>query len=283
MDGWIRETITVVTKTYPECSKKYGCLVCVAGISTEGQWRRLYPIPWALFWKGQLKFQKWDIISLPTRRRTQDHRHESYEVSPATLEQDLKVIRHVKEWDERRRFLEPYLDTDLEWLRATNRSLGLVKPKKISNFLLQDRISEPGEIVTAEKMEEAQQQLLGDWEPELLKKSRTPPEELPWLGYEFTCHGTNCRGHKMMCIDWEIQELYRSGAKREGQTVGFDKTHQKAMWMAGRDLYLIVGTTWRYGNWMIVGLFYPPQAPLSDSPSRPVSFRVGHGSDDSGR
>lgn len=259
--GWTREAITVVTKTYPECSGKYGCLVCTAGINSGGQWRRLYPIPWALFWEGQLKFQKWDVLSLPTRRKTQDHRHESYEVSPATLDQDLKIVKHVKGWDDRRRFLEPYLDADLEWLRQTNRSLGLVKPKEINDFLLQDRqrLTDPDEILTVEKTEAAQQLLLGDWEPELIKKSRTPPESLPWLGYEFTCHGINCHGHKMMCIDWEIQELYRSGVKREGQAIGFDKTRQKAVWMTERDLYFVVGTTWRYGSWMIIGLFYPPK------------------------
>jgi hypothetical protein len=262
MDGWATETITVVTKTYPECSKKYGCLVCIAGMNTVGQWRRLYPIPWALFWKGQLKFQKWDVISLPTRRKVQDHRNESYEVSPATLDRELKVVRHIDGWDERRKFLEPHLDVDLEWLGHTKRSLGLVKPKEIKEFLLQDRqrISDPAEIDVVEKMEVAHQQLLGDWEPELIKKSRTPPQALPWLGYEFTCHGINCHGHKMMCIDWEIQELYRSGVKKEGETIGFDKTRQKAMWMADRDLYFVVGTTWRFPSWMIVGLFYPPRA-----------------------
>lgn len=56
----------------------------------------------------------------------------------------------------------------------------------------------------------------------------------------------------MICIDWEIQELYR----REG----YQKTRMKALnWMSTRDLYFGVGTTWRYPTWMAISLVYPPK------------------------
>lgn len=256
--GWSRETITVITRTYPECSRKYGCLVCTAGVNAQGQWRRLYPIPWALFWGKDTKgsFRKWDVITVPTRKKTQDPRPESYEVNPLSLEKDLKVIRHIAGWDERRGLLTPFLNPDLEGLRGAERSLGYVKPKEVADFILQERrrITDPDEILTLEKTEEAQQILLGDWEPPIIKKSRTPPESLPWIGYRFTCAGKNCRGHNMMCIDWEIQELYRKyGAD------GFDKVRQKAMELSQKDLFFVVGTTWRFKTWMIIGLFYPPK------------------------
>jgi hypothetical protein len=252
--GMVRETITVVTKTYPECSKKYGCLVCTAGINAQGEWRRLYPIPWALFWgkPPRLHFQKWDIISVPTRKKAQDPRQESYEVNPYTIEQDLKVEGKIAEWDQRLRFLKPYLDIDLEMLRGSDHSLGLIKPKAIDDFLQKDRhkITDPDEELTVEKTEQAQQLLLPDFEPEVITKSRIPPQSLPWLGFRFTCYGRNCKGHEMMCIDWEIQQLFRK--------VGLDKTREKALWMKERDLYFVVGTTWRFRTWMIIGLFYPP-------------------------
>ena len=207
-NGWTRETITVVTRTYPECSKKYGCLVCTAGISAEGQWRRLYPIPWALFWGKDTKgsFGKWDVISVPTRKAVKDRRPESYEVDAAAIQQNLKVEGRLAGWDERRKLLEPFLDPNLEGLKGGDRSLGFVKPLEVTDFLVQERqrIRDPDEILTLEKTEQAQQMLLGDWEPPIIKKSRTPPESLPWIGYKFSCHGEDCRGHSMMCIDWEI-------------------------------------------------------------------------------
>ncbi len=261
MDGgrWKRETITVVTRTYPECSKKYGCLVCTAGLTSDGQWRRLYPIPWALFWGKNARgsFKKWDVISISTRKKSQDRRPESYEVNPTILEDDVTVVRHMAAWEERQQVLKPFLDPDLEGLRGGERSLGFVKPKEITDFLLQDRhrITDPDEALTLEKTEEAQQLLLGDWESPIIKKSRTPPEALPWIGYHFICRGAGCRGHHMMCIDWEIQELYRKCGRD-----GFDKVREKAMELAGKDLFFVVGTTWRFKTWMIIGLFYPPRS-----------------------
>jgi len=134
-----------------------------------------------------------------------------------------------------------------------------VKPREVADFVLQerDRIADPDEISTLEKTEAAQQLLLGDWDPPIIRKSRTPPQSLPWIGYEFTCQGDGCKGHAMMCIDWEIQELYRKYGRQ-----GFDKVRQKAMELAGsgKDSLFIVGTTWRFKTWMIIGLFYPPRA-----------------------
>lgn len=257
-DGWTSETITVVTRTYPECSKKYTCLVCTAGITTGGEWRRLYPIPWALFWGKNTKgsFGKWDVISVPTRKTRKDRRPESYEVDAINLQENLKVVGRLAGWDERGKLLEPFLDPNLEGLWGGDRSLGLVKPREVTDFLLQERhrIRDPDEILTLEKTEQAQQLLLGDWEPPIIKQSRTPPQALPWIGYQFTCHGEECRGHEMMCIDWEIQELYRKYGKD-----GFDKVRQKAMELTEKDLFFVVGTTWRFKTWMIIGLFYPPR------------------------
>lgn len=45
------ESTLVLAKAYPVVSSKYEELVCVAGITSTGQWRRLYPIPWEVFWK----------------------------------------------------------------------------------------------------------------------------------------------------------------------------------------------------------------------------------------
>lgn len=261
MLDWVRETITVVAKTYPECSKKYGCLVCTAGINEQGEWRRLYPIPWALFWgKSQMpRYKKFDIISIPVIRAAGDPRQESYKLNPHTIDSDLKIVGRIRDWKDRHTFLLPHVDPDLEALWNTRRSLAIVKPSVISDFMKKERhrITDSDEHLTMERIEQAQLSLLPDFESELVQKSRTLPEPMPWLGYRFTCEGPNCRGHEMMCIDWEIQQLYRR-YKSEG-ALGFNKVRDKAMWMASRDIHFIVGTTWRFPSWMILGLFYPPK------------------------
>jgi hypothetical protein len=93
---------------------------------------------------------------------------------------------------------------------------------------------------------------------ELVNQSQTSPELLPWIGYKFMCQGPTCPGHEMMCIDWEIQQLFRN-YQYDGPA-GFQKVRAKAMeWMNTRDVYFIVGTTWRFKTWLIIGLFYPPK------------------------
>ena len=160
MLDWVRETITVVAKTYPECSNKYGCLVCTAGINEQGEWRRLYPIPWALFWgKSQMpKYKKFDIISIPVTRATGDRRQESYKVNPHTLDTELSVVGSIKDWNERRAFLQPHVDPDIETLWDTRRSLAIMKPKVIQDFLEKERhrITDPDEQLTMIKIEQAQ-------------------------------------------------------------------------------------------------------------------------------
>jgi hypothetical protein len=192
----------------------------------------------ALFWGGNKNvnakgFQKLDIISLPIRRKTEDYRHESYYLNSHLVENELQIVGKINEWEHKQAFLMSHLDSDLEGLRDSNRSLALVKPHMIHGFLQKDRTRlEPGEELTIEKIEEAQQGVLFDVDSELVKQSRITPEPLPWIGYKFMCEGSNCRGHEMMCIDWEIQQLYRR-YKDQGMQ-GFQKVKDRAMDWMGR-------------------------------------------------
>jgi hypothetical protein len=60
----------------------------------------------------------------------------------------------------------------------------------------------------------------------------------------------------MMVIDWEAQELFRNYRRVEGpveRKLFYEFVYE-------RDLYFIVGNTWRYHkSFMIIGLFYPPK------------------------
>jgi hypothetical protein len=40
-----RKRIYITVKTYPTLSEKFAELVCTAGISEDGSWIRLYPLP----------------------------------------------------------------------------------------------------------------------------------------------------------------------------------------------------------------------------------------------
>lgn len=66
----------------------------------------------------------------------------------------------------------------------------------------------------------------------------------------------------MICIDWELLESFRKWRKtyKTPQKLEFALINRYNDWMIKeRDLYLVVGTIWRYKTWIIIGLFYPPK------------------------
>ena len=99
-----------------------------------------------------------------------------------------------------------------------------------------------------------------------VKESDAKVEELPWIGYKFQC-SNQCKGHEMMVIDWEAQTLFRKYKKIEGP-VKKKLFHELVF---ERDLYFVVGNTWRYHkSFMIIGLFYPPKGTTPQELLQPV-------------
>lgn len=62
----LRERILVTAKTYPTLSKKYGELVCTAGVREDGSWVRLYPVPFRRLDEKD-RYTKYDWIETSTR------------------------------------------------------------------------------------------------------------------------------------------------------------------------------------------------------------------------
>lgn len=255
-----RETVIVIAKTYPEYSKKYGSLVCVAGINEAGLWRRLYPIPYDLFFKSRreyegLRFKKFDKISVLIEKAKTDPRIESYKILYPTK---IQVIGSISDWEERRKLVRKHLDPGFSALTESARSLGIIKPKKIKDFLIQPRHRLEKE--ERELLDKQIQTLLPEFVNSKMELKEIKPMELPWIGYHYYCYDPDCRGHKMMCLDWEIQELYRkSYLKTNDEKEALEKTKEKALdFMLKRDLYFCIGTTWRFPTWIIISLIYPP-------------------------
>ncbi|NPA97000.1 MAG: hypothetical protein GXO32_05310 [Crenarchaeota archaeon] len=71
----------------------------------------------------------------------------------------------------------------------------------------------------------------------------------------------------MMVIDWEAQELFRKYRVVEGPVK--QKLFNELVFK--RDLYFIVGNTWKYHkSFMIIGLFYPPKGTVPVKPPVPI-------------
>jgi len=254
----LKEKILILTKTYPNLSKKYIETVCVAGITDKGEWRRLYPIPFRKLPFNQ-RFKKFDWIEINTIKNTKEKlkRKESYKVDVDSL----KVLDNVgtganRDWKERNKLLMTLTSKSLEELEKLKKSkkvsLGLIKPVELINF-------------TLTPLDECR-----DWEKNLIEGTqktlsgiyKSPLDKIPWkFSYVFKCNDPNCSGHSIMCEDWELLESWRSWKnKYKTHQILWQKFKEKYFdWMEKRDLHFIIGTESRYNKFLIIGLYYPPK------------------------
>jgi hypothetical protein len=247
----MKERLLVLAKATPEISSTYEHLVCVAGITESGEWRRVYPIPWKTFWKSSRKnFKKKSWVEYELESTTpSDHRPESRKIKFETIrplgEAKFQDIESMLK--ERMTCIE-----ELEKKGPKVQSLGVIKPKKVLDFT-------PVNNVHYEKLvrKGAQTDLLGNSAVKL---------DIPKYKYryEFT-DDEEGRVHELLCEDWEVGELYRKCEeyRKEGKYKDEDEVHSKVRekmlgGIANNDhVYFIVGSHYRFSTFMIVGVIYP--------------------------
>jgi hypothetical protein len=96
---------------------------------------------------------------------------------------------------------------------------------------------------------------------------RTPLEKIPVeFRYQFRCAEMTCRGHRIMCTDWEMGESYRRWRDQYGERWEpmFRQRYERDM-IEKNDTHFYVGNIHQHpDNWLIVGLFYPPLPAIGD-------------------
>ena len=242
--------ITVIT--YPLPSKTYNELVCTAGITETGEFIRLYPIDYRYrpYWQW---FKKYQWVNLSVEKHNQDPRPESFRplgnIEPLGPPLDTK-----NNWEKRKKFVlkrEIHSMCYLNKLDQSEVSLGIIRPASIGNF-------------TWEKVAR-------DWKPkcqaamnqqELFGPNKKPLDKIPYrFSYHFKCTEQSCKGHKMMIEDWETGQLYRRMRdKFNNEEIACQKVKEKfydTICGKDRDTYFYVGTTLRFGTWIVIGTFWP--------------------------
>jgi hypothetical protein len=132
-------------------------------------------------------------------------------------------------------------------------TLGLFKPRKIERLII--------EPATPEWSVKQQEILRTDT---LFQKAPAQTlEKIPYnFKYEFLCVETTCSGHTMTCFDWEMLDSFRRWRREYGDQwqKAFRQTFEQEM-IKKNDTHFFVGTVHLHpGNWIIVGLFYPPHS-----------------------
>lgn len=257
--SWEKRDILLVVKTYPARSKKYGDIACTAGILEDtNEWIRIYPIDWLEFAKKGLK--KFVRIKGEIKKDTSDYlyRKESHKIRKSSIkviDDTLTKTRRKGVWNERKKILLNVLTDSLKTLnedyKVDKTSLGMIKPneKQLKFYTVK-----PIDEIEINVEESTQYTILGE-------KLKKVDEIEKAFKYKFKCGNGNCKGHDMICEDWELLQAFRNFKSKYG--VKGSEKHLKFKfeeWMLDkRDLHFILGMHWRYPKFMIIGLFYPPK------------------------
>lgn len=263
-----RERILITVKTYPTISKKYGELVCSAGVREDGSWVRLYPIPFRRLYQED-RYEKYDWIEAAMVKSRSDHRPETYRLVDAT---DMRKVGHVgtqDRWRERRRLLlRPgnvynQLKPLLEGAKTNRLSLSVFKPTEVKDFVWKEceRDWNPKKL-DAVRDKAAQGMLLpaNEW--------RKTFQLIPKLPYEFSYQFVDASGKKseMQVLDWECGQLYWNCLKttRGDESVALTKVKAKYFdAFVKTDLHFFMGTMRQFHGfspnpWVIIGVFPAP-------------------------
>ncbi len=247
----MNERMLVLAKAYPNISSRYQELICVAGITESGDLRRIYPVPWRLFWANQgfskKQWIEYRIVGTPEK----DRRPESIKIDQNSIKKlQLASFREIK------KMISPLL-TNAEELAAKfkqdEKSLGFVRPSLI------DLVESERDV---EKFDEMEKQLT------LLGDSAVRIDVIPVkLSYNYQCMdnaGKTCGyTHNHMCEDWEMGALYRK--YMEDRKTAYEKTKDAFLnkMISRPECYFMIGTHYRWKTPIIVSVIYPTKKDIA--------------------
>ena len=251
---WSTKRVLITVRTYPTPAKKGIEVSCTAGITEDGQWIRLFPVPYR-FLDADSRFKKYQWIDVSVKKASEDNRPESYKLNVDSINISSQVPT-TRRWQYRKDLVFPLKRHCLCCIKQEQEeegspTLGVFKPGNIQRFSMEQTATE----WTYEQSSLLRQQVMFQESPE------HELEKIPYdFRYGFRCDESGCNGHSLLCTDWEMGQAYRSWRRQYGDNweQKFRQKFETDM-MSRYDTHFYVGTVHRYPrNWIIVGLFYPP-------------------------
>jgi hypothetical protein len=250
-----KKTALIVVRTYPTPAKRGIEVSCTAAITEQGQWLRLFPIPYRLLDEDK-RFRKYQWIEVAVTK-AKDFRPESYRIHEDSIKILSEPLSSAHEWKARKERVSPLMAHCMCCLQRErdekgHPTLGIFHPKTIKRL-----------IIEPDNSPWTPTQLAALRQGHLFQKGPTVElEKIPYnFKYEFYCDDDSCTGHTMKCTDWEISESWRKWSREYGDRwEGKFRQRYETDMIEKHDTHFYVGTIHQHPNaWIIVGLFYPPK------------------------
>ncbi len=268
----MKDKILITVKTYPTLSKKYAELVCTAGVTEAGQWRRLYPVRFRQLYDEQ-KYKKYQWVEAELEQSNVDDRPESYKILRDSLQIVGEPLTTKDNWAARREaFLnkvEVYDDlADLIGRAHRNElSLAMFKPKRYLKFV-HESVEREWDAEKLAQLESQKQQLHLFDDKETVAHQFSVVKKLPYkFSYQF--EDNQGKRSKLMIEDWEIGALYwnclkaSNGDESSAIAKVREKYWDKFVQGGNHDLTLVLGTMLEHHRkkapnpFVIISVFYP--------------------------
>lgn len=255
-ERWVKKEVLITVRTYPVPSRTSIEVSCTTGITDDGNWIRLFPIPYRFLTQDR-RFRKYQYIEANVTKSMSDTRPESYKIDIDSINILSQPIPTDNNWESRKAKVFPLKSSSLCLLQAERDqnkmpTLGFFKPRTITSFKIKPTNNNWTE---SELTSLLQYPLFGN-------APRTQLEKLPYIfSYEFRCDESNCPTHTLSCTDWELGASYRSWRSKYGNKweTKFRDRYETDM-ILGKDTHFFVGTIHNHPDaWIIIGLFYPPK------------------------
>jgi hypothetical protein len=140
MPEWSKKRILITVRTYPVPAQKNIEVSCTAGVTSDGNWIRLFPVPYR-FLDYDKRFTKYQWIDVSVTRAGQDPRPESHKINVDTIKTGDQLSTDDG-WRQRKEILRPLMRNSMCQIRRERDdkhfpTLGLFKPGKIKRLLIE--------------------------------------------------------------------------------------------------------------------------------------------------
>lgn len=240
--------LMVNCKTYPAVSKKYIETVCTGGVQANGEFVRLYPIPFR-FLEDEEQYGRWDVIRVQVYRDTKDNRPESWHLQPGTrIEVVGKITTDKRRWD----WMKATVHDSTESMREAGVTNGCVeiqplefywKPEKKEWSSSQLQTLNQGHLFISEEVLD------------------TLADRVPWQ-YRLKYREKNSgREGDAKVLAWSLYQGLRRRLRTMDEVSALEATASRvkeSIFNPEKSVFAIFGTHSRSGHWMISALYHVP-------------------------
>ncbi len=197
----ISSRVIILVKALPQPSKTYGETVCCAGMTAEGNWKRLFPVRYRHL-QGEQSFKRWDWVNFNYRPPTKDLRKESCHVYEDSIQIDGEFAKGG-----RAAFFSRLIEKSAKHAFENGKSLALIRPRK-TRFSYKKKS-------LADIEEEKQGYKLAAQQDSFFDEKQTDLEPSP---YEFRFSFEDDSGpHTYQDGDWETHAMFYNQRRRSNE------------------------------------------------------------------